>query len=227
MLSGMLRTSLCAIALIAATVGMAVAETAAEVFERASAKAKEVKSCQLKMTTTVDSEQMNMNASGVTVYVREGEKLMMRATMSSTMKMGEMEMKTESLMVSDGTTMWSQSEQFGQVSVTKMAAPTDKDQEKVIRDMINAGESKVLPEEVVDGNSCDVIEVTSPSPMDPTEKATTTLYFTKEHGMMVKMITKATGMTNTISMTDLKFNIPVDKSTFSYTPPEGATINEM
>lgn len=227
MLTRMLRGSVCAMMLMAATVGTVAAETAADLYEKISAKSKQVTSCTMKMTNKLEAEGMSMTSSGTTTYVRNDGKLKMRSEMKGSMKMGEMEMPSDSLTVSDGKTLWAQQSQFGQVMVTKMNAPTEEDQEAEIRNALKTGESKILSAKEVNGHMADGIEITMPNPMDPSASASATFWFTQEHGVMVRMEMKADKMSNVMDVTELKMNEKIDDTMFSYTPPEGAVVNEM
>ena len=223
-----LRFALSCTAALAFLAGAALAESPEELLNRVGAKAKSLKSYEYTMTSTTKSSAMQMESKGTNCCVREGDTVMMRMEMTNTMTIqGMPPQETASVTVSDGKTMWTEMRQGGQTMVMKKAVAKPTDDTAAMKDMLKTGTAKILPSEEISGKKCAVLEITAKPEQEGAPSAVSTYWFAEDCGTMMKMEVKSGDTTTTMLVTELKVDPAIDKSKFSYTPPEGAVVSEM
>lgn len=234
---GMLRVGLVASAIVLLS-GAAFGQTIEEVEEKLIAASAKVKSFTADMNMVVDMTTPDMTmktkTSGTMEFLRDGDKVYTRSEMksSTTMVMSGQETKTDSTMLSimDGEYVYTLTGQMGRKTAMKMKI--DPKQAGVaykgmFKDFGAGGSVKVAPSESVSGEDCYVIEVT-PAQAGP-QSGPSKFYFSKDRGMMVKMVTMdGKGKPfSTMTMSNWKLNPKLDASRFKFTPPAGVQVMDM
>lgn len=169
-------------------------------------------------------------SSGTTEMVKDGTKWKMRSESKGTMvqNFGGQETKTASntLMVSDGETMYTLTESNGVKQAYKMKVPPGQDYagDGWVKTMRATYNLKVLPDEAVDGANCWVLEAT-PKEANAAQ-GVSTFYFTKDTGMMVKSVTKGPDgkVLSTMTSKNIKVNPSIAADRFVFTAPPGVTV---
>jgi outer membrane lipoprotein-sorting protein len=232
---------------------MVHAETLEEVEKKISRLTEKHDSLQLKMKSksdfTLQGASTKTNADSSTAISRQGDKWLFRmdSTISSRIKSPEQpdEMKQDMKVtqVYDGRYMWVLNDVDGNKSAmkTKLSA----DEMKMLMTSENWQELhkhmhvKLAGEEKVEGKSCWAIE-TRPKlskeeqsqaarASDPMAEATTRSYYSKENGVVLKVVTrdKNGDVIQTAETTDVKLNAKVDPELFKFKAPEGVQIADM
>ena len=178
--------------------------------------------------------KMSSDYGGNIEWKRDGEKQMFRTEMkgTTTQSMGgtDNKMEVSVLMISDGSFLYTLSEQMGQKMATKQKPDTAMtgDPKKLFEKIHSDNTIKMLPDEKVDGVSTVVFEVipkdTSASPV-----AKSIMYFAKDTGINIKVVGKDKDgkdvFTNT--STDIKLNTEIASDRFVFKAPEGVQVMDM
>ncbi len=178
--------------------------------------------------------KMSSEYGGNIEWKRDGEKQMFRTEMkgTTTTSMGgtDNKMEVSVLMVSDGSFLYTLSEQMGQKMATKQKPDTAMtgDPKKLFEKIHADNTVKMLPEEKVDGMSVIVFEVT-PKDVAGSPVAKSIMYFAKDTGINVKVVGKDKDgkdvFTNT--STDVKLNTEIAGDRFVFKAPEGVQVMDM
>jgi len=202
----------------------AFAETVDEVFEKLKSAQDSVTSASFTAVTTIEGPMMSVNStSEVSFLKKDGVRLMRAKTTGKTeVKSMNMTQDSNSLMVSDGTMMWSEQENNGQLMVTKMAVPEGMGDELAgLRGSFP--DLSVAGHEEVNGIDCVVLQGAMPGG-DGDMK----FYVAEASGQIVRTQgTSAQMGTMTTDIKDMKLNVELDESMFQYTPPAGAEVMDM
>jgi outer membrane lipoprotein-sorting protein len=188
---------------------------------------------EIEMNLTMPGISMTGEGSGWVKMMREGELIKSRAefTQNMTQKMGDNEQKMQSktTTVSDGKYAYSLSENNGQKMCVKVDATKNQTQEpeEMFKTLREQYVLKVLPDEKMDGVDVYVIEGTN-KPGTPANPMMSKIMIRigKKHGMIVQqqMINNEGKPVQSMRYKDIQFDVPVDKSNFEFTPPEGVQV---
>ena len=227
-----------AVAMFGGIVSSVFAEDLAAVEKMIAEKSKAIKAYSSKMTSNMTVDQpgykMVTISEGTTEMMQKSETVyMMRVETKSKskMEMGEQKNETEttSLVVGDGTYVWSLQDMGGQKMCTKMKQPPQASPDGLEEQKKNM-DFTLLPDEKLDGHDCWVLQGTpkAGSPMAAMAGKMVT-HYRKDCGLPVKLVAfGADGkpmMTTTFS--DLKLDATFEESRFTYSPPAGVECTEQ
>jgi outer membrane lipoprotein-sorting protein len=226
------------LALMIATTAAARGETLEAIEKKLIASAEKVTSMSatqiMKSQFDTGGGKMTNDSNGTFEFVRKSGKLMFRAESKNVSVMNvsgqTMRNETRSLTVGDGQFVWSQTDTGEQKMVTKSKMP------KEASNLISKGyfdnlrrdnDIKVLPDATVDGKSTYVVEV-SPKTKGP-QSTTTTSYYLKDTGILVKSVTSdAAGKPmTTLTYSDIKVNTSIPADRFVFKAPPGVQVMDM
>ena len=235
----MKKASVCA-TVVLSVLAMSVAASAGETLESVEKKIIAVwdkhtsMSATMAMSTNMEQmgQKMSMKGSGQVEMMKTGDKELSRMEMTSKMDMGEgaaaTSIESKSLAIDDGEFTWMLQERMGQKRVIK--AKTGKKQQmggkqmfQTLREMY---ELKLLPDEKIDGRSVYVLEGVPKQPMPQMPIKNVLMYFDKEYGAMVKMVSNNAGgqAVQTMAFTNIKLNPKLDPKRFVFEIPEGVPV---
>jgi len=224
-----LLPGLIALALLAST---ASAETAEEALKRLDQKAKQIATAHFKQQMTTSSQMLDSKTDAEVWAKREADgTYKMRTVSTSDMTFKGIDMppqKTSVLSVNDGQFMWSETDSQGMKSVSKIKAlPESQTGLASMVDQVNQGKGRVLEPEAIDGKQCVVIEYELDE-MGAGMPVTHRMWIAEDTGMMLKSTTKGgyAGDSEMI-LKDIKIGVPIEDSTFTYTPPAGVEVMDM
>lgn len=222
-----IRTGLLAVAILAAVVvaGSASAETPTELLTALNEKAKAATTAETTTTTKMKNAYMETTVVSTSVSKREADgTTKFRTESKSSMKMTGMDQQdTVSLSVSDGKTMWTETDMGGTKQVMKMAVPQGAAGDLTgYLDIVKKEKATVLPDEVIDGANCAVLQI------EQADGNTMTLWLDEANGVARKMVMKGELVGETVTKVDsLKTGVAVDDSKFTYTPPADAQVTDL
>ncbi len=224
----------------------ASAETLEEVEKKIAELTAKHKSAEARMKTKTDlsNEQMSekSESDSTVIYLKKGEKWLMRNDTKSkgVRKIADgPEEKVESriLNVYDGEYSYTliESPEFKQATKQKMVQSQSPFGKEVWEEMRKHFESKLLPDETIDGKSVWVIEsrVKPEADATPEQKAVyknmrTVTHYRKSDGAVVKTVTyEKDKPTVTMTLQDIKYDIEPKPDTFKFVAPEGVTVMDM
>jgi len=129
------------------------------------------------------------------------------------------------LTISNGKMMWIYHKQKNEV--TKLSLPEIKQPEfdygKIVKDMLEKYDVKLVGEEKVSGRDCYVIEL---KPKDEDYFTDQKLWVDKQYWYPLKMEMNYENFSSTIEYRDIEFNVGISDEEFEFKPPEGAKIVE-
>ena len=233
------RFKLATTALLAFAVS-AQAETLQEVQDKIHDIVSKYKSIQFKSKGTSDTSMQgySMKYSSDSTYevMRKGDttvsRIESRAQTVTNIAGQESKMDTKTLMIDDGKDIWSITES-PEKSIMKMKRDASQtsvfDPKASWKVMAQTSDIKLMPDETVDGKACWVIAI---EPKDAAAKAMggkNLAYYDKKTGLSPKSVSigpdgKKTGEFIT---TDIKIDGTISPDRFTYTPPAGATVQDM
>jgi outer membrane lipoprotein-sorting protein len=230
-----------ALALVAALVMPAAADTLDEVKEKVEKAYGTLKSytCKCKMNSNTEGPGYSVKtaADGTLEWARKGDRSQMRTEMTTTIEQsiqgttGKQSIKNASY--GDGKTLWSVTEHDGQTTISKSLDSQARDQSPW-ETFKNAAYSqptlKLLPDEKVDGADCFVVEVTGKvmGADADTPSGRAVVHFRKDCGLAVKFVSFINDkMVSEMVITDLKVNPDIKPERFEYTPPAGAEVQDL
>ena len=208
-------------------------ETFEEVSKKIAAASEKLKSfsAKTKMVTEMKQEGFSMvsTTDGMTEMLRKGDDFLMRTENKGVTetKVGGNTTKQElsMLVISDGSYTYAVSETAGTKSAYKTKIEeSDVDPFKVWR---GQAELKVLADSSVDKHAVWVIEATPKESHGVQGK--TVIYYHKESGQMIKMVTYAPDgkpMT-TMTYSDIKVNEEISPDRFVFKAPPGVEVQDM
>lgn len=203
----------------------AVAETPVDVLKALNEKAKTVTTSETKTTSKTKNAYMESTVVSTTVTKREADGTTKFHTVSeSSMTMQGMEpQKTKSVSVSDGKTMWSETDMAGTKQVMKMKVPPGAAGDLTAYiDQVSKEKATVLPDETVAGVNCAVIQI------DQADGNVQKMWFDEATGILRKVEIKGPLVGESVTTVDeVKTGVTVDDSKFNYTPPAGAQVTDM
>ena len=188
------------------------------------------KSMTAKMTMTL---HMGNHATGAGTFevLNKGGKVLSRMEMKVEMvhKAGDQEMRMEQRITSivDGEYTYMVMDMMGQKTAMKMNIDPEKsaDPKSMFASLRKTTELKLLPDETIDGKKVHVLEAT-PKEVSAVPIAKEIYYFQQEAGILVKLISYgADGKPiQTMSITDVKFDIDIDPQRFVFKAPPGVQV---
>ena len=210
-----------------------------DVLKEISEKTKKLDSFRAKYRMKAQMSQpgysMKSTAEGLTEWLRDGNKYMMRneaQTRSETVTNGQTH-KTESKMLSinDGEFLWTYSETNGQKSAAKNKlrenTTTVDDPFKAMRAYYDFA---LLPEEKLDGHACYVIEAKAKpgSPM-ATVGGKVIGHYRKSDGVCAKSVSydKKGNPSSTTIYTNIEVNGRIDPDRFVFKAPPGVDVQDL
>jgi outer membrane lipoprotein-sorting protein len=179
---------------------------------------------------------MASDVDGTVEWMRKGEAILYRMEIrgTSTQKFGPNESKAEqtSTFVSDGKMFYTFAEQMGQKRFIKQKADNSiiGDIRSVLDTVRVENNFKLAADDKVDGAECSVIEVTPKvPPSDDNPIHTTLIYFRKDNGLNVRVLSRNKAGKDIYDNTilDLITNVPIDASRFVLPPPPGVEITDL
>jgi outer membrane lipoprotein-sorting protein len=191
-------------------------------------------SAKMTMVSEMDmgGQKVSMKAVSTFEYMKEDGKELYRQEMTSEQKFGAGEgTKSAATYVDDGEFLWVLQEQMGNKMVMKQKTGQMQGNaggEKMLKDLHERLNLKLLPDKEVDGADCHVIEGT-PKKAAPMRPAKELYYFGKDHGLLAKMVgMDADGKeTMTLTFSDLEIDPDLDPERFVFEVPEGAQVMDM
>jgi outer membrane lipoprotein-sorting protein len=234
----MLRQA-CVWGLVAAALVSAVpaqADKVDEVQKAIAEKLKEHKSYRFKSITTTNftNPQMKMESRSEMIYAarNEGDKQLSRIESTQQTKTvtggHEQTMQTKSTTIMNGEYIYTLSEVDGQKMATKMKMDPKMAQAGPELNLREDWDTKILPDEKVDGRTAWVIEqrARDPQPMQPVVMTT---YYCKDTGLALKMVGKdkdGNVMYESI-IKDIELDPSLPKDHFEFKPPPGVQVMDM
>jgi outer membrane lipoprotein-sorting protein len=174
---------------------------------------------------------MESKGTGMIELLRKGGKLCMRMELKTTMPQpagGDEKVEQSMLSIMDGEYNWTLSETMGQKMAmkTKPDPRATGDPKALFEELRKDNELKLLPEETVDGKKTFVIEAT---PKDKAAGTKSLLYFDKERGAMLKMVTlSADGKPMwTMTYSDVKYDADISPDRFVFKAPPDVEVQDM
>jgi len=195
------------------------------------------KSMTAKIVTSNHMEMGDMvidgKGDGTLETQREGDKQLIHMELKNAMtrKAGGQETKMDQAMtlIADGEFAYTSSDAMGKPTVvkTKIDAMMTGEPKALLAEFRKQNELKLLPEDSVDGRKVFVIEATPKEKRAaPGAPVKMILNFDQEHGVMVKSaaLTEDGKPVNTMTYSDVKFDVKVDPDRFKFKAPEGVEI---
>lgn len=212
-----------------AVVSAETIEEAAKKIVEASDKTKSF-SAKSKLVTEMKQPGFSMTSTneGTTEMLRKGDVFMVRMEnkgVTQTDAGGNVsKQETSVLMVNDGAFNYTLSDAAGMKSATKMKVEKpEKDPLKVWRDTATL---KLLPDATVEGLSTWVIEAT---PKVAEGQGKSVMYFHKDSGQLVKMVSNGPDgkPVSTMTFTDIKINPDISPDRFVFKAPAGVEVQDL
>ncbi len=179
---------------------------------------------------------MASDVDGTIEWMRKDELFLYRLEISgtSTQKFGPNETKAEqtSTLVSDGKMFYTLAEQMGQKRFIKQKADTSiiGDIRSVLDTVRAENNFKLTADDKVDDADCYVIEVTPKTPpTDDNPIHTTLIYFRKDNGLNVRVLSRNKAGKDVFDNTllKLKTNVSIDASRFVLLPPPDVEVTDL
>lgn len=203
----------------------AVAETPVDVLKALNEKAKSLTTSQTKTTSKTKNAYMESTVVSNTVTKREADGTIKFHTVSesSTTIQGMEPQKSTTLSVSDGKTMWTETDMGGTKQVMKMKVPPGAAGDLTAYiDQVSKEKATVLPDETINGVNCAVIQI------DQADGNVQKMWFEEATGVLRKVEIKGPMVGESVTTVDeVKTGVAVDDSKFSYTPPAGVAVTDM
>lgn len=217
-------------------VGPTVGDTIETAGKAIRESAKKVKSLSAAMRTV--SEMSGEGYKHKTVVegrfemVHKGDKFLTRIESkdSSTTEVGGKPEKREgtTLVVSDGEFTWSYIQANGEKNVYKMKAPAPWDLDP-FEQYGKTHALELLPDEKIDGADVYVVRATPKAAGGQPASGKMTLYYRKDCGFAVKIVTAdaAGEPKSTMTYSDLKLDAEISPDRFVFKAPEGVKVTDM
>lgn len=188
----------------------------------------------MEMDMTSGPMSMKSDGRGKIEGMRKDDKFLARFEMTNKLKMGGENgntMEQSMLMIHDGEFTYSLMEQFGQKMAMKSKESSDISGITTAESFENLHEQyelKTLPDESVNGEDTWVLEgkLKKPNP----SAGDTRLFFSKKHGLLIKMITEkpdSEDAMQTMSLRNIKMNVDLKPERFVFKAPEGVVVRDM
>lgn len=179
---------------------------------------------------------MASDVDGSIEWMRKGDLILYRLELNgtSTQKFGENESKSGqiSTLVSDGKMFYTYAEQLDQKRFIKQKSDDSiKGDIRSVLDTVRADNNfKLAADEKVDGADCYVVEVTAkvpPTDDNPVHK--TLIYFRKDYGLCVRVISKNKDgkIVYDHTLLNLKSGVNIDAARFVLKPPPGVEVTDL
>ncbi|MEO8376477.1 MAG: hypothetical protein ABI579_02310 [Candidatus Sumerlaeota bacterium] len=213
-------------ALLACSVVVVSAETPDEFLDRNEAKVKALKSYESVSEMTMSTPQYQITTSSTTDCKRtpQGVKTL-TVGKTTTSVPNQPRVESEVKMVSDGSTVYTESKSGGKTTIAKSKAPADETGYGTIRDyMKKGGASTVKPAEQINGEACGILEIV----FTVGDQASTYTYWVSDKtGMLMKMEGKSKAYGDmTLTVKSLKTDIDIADTKFAYEPPAGVPVQD-
>ena len=208
-------------------------ETVEDVSKKIAAASAKLKSFTAKSTTVTETRQegfsMVSTTKGTTEMLRKGADFLVRTesqtAMETTIGGNTTKQTTSMLMINDGSYTYTLSETAGMKSAYK--TKMEKSEADPFKAWQANSELKVLPDSTLDGHEVWVIEATPKG--NQTAQGKTVIYYQKDSGQMIKMVTYAPDGKPTMTTTcdDIKINGEVSPDRFVFKAPPGVDVQDM
>jgi chaperone LolA len=202
------------VALLCAAALTSSAQTAQEVMEKARKKYETLADVDLKFSQSVrfPSSRVEQRIEG-TLLMKKGNRYRLETD--------------EMTVVTDGAVLWSYSRATGQVIIDHFSADERGfSPEKILSSTPADVGATLLGKERVGGTSCHVLKMTPAG--EGSFIRTMKLWVSEaDHLTRKAVVTDANGKESTYIITEIRVNIGVPDSRFSFTPPEGAEVVDL
>ena len=213
--------------LAAATAEASLPRELLDKLEKRHAQVRTIHSIATAKTTTRGKSDVKTNRQE-TWLRRSGKKVQSKilTTATGARSADRSEDSAPKMIVSDGTSTWSEFRSKAGVMVIKSASKPN-DPLSTIRESMRRARASVTGRETIAGEQCAVLEIVfkdrSRGSSQPPRKET--YWLTERHGIVVKRVVQVPdGVTKETTITELEVNQPIDDAVFNYTPPEGADV---
>jgi outer membrane lipoprotein-sorting protein len=219
--------------------GLARAEPVAELLAAIDARAAAVTSIRSTTTATVVDQARGYRRESTTVSHQEAEgagaihrsRVELTTTISTTLAGETTTTQSRLLLVADGTFLWTRRDEDGQVSITKDRPLRSRKvpPSAMLAPLRESHVLQALPDAELLGRTCAVIQATPrPAPEQPATAGRLTFWFARDVGVLMRSVTvDAAGVeTSRTEVTQLETGLDIPDERFSYTPPEGLTVDD-
>ena len=225
----LLATLVCSV--LALSSGAFAGDTLESVEKDIIAKWTKLKSLTAKTTMAMSMQGMSMKSQGTVEFLKKGDKELFRMDMTMSQSMGGQTQETSMSTIADGEYVYNVTDMMGQKRAMKQkpdSLPGTVGGQQMFEGLRKNNDLKLLPDETVDGQSVFVIEGT-PKTAGRTPYAKSTMYFTKDAGIMIKMVgvDASGGQVMTMSISDIKRDPKIDPDRFVFKAPEGVQVMDL
>lgn len=192
-----------------------------------------------KVTQTEGTEAQGNTAArhgeGTYEFMRKAGKFLFRMEIESAweVKAGgqDLRVRISTLTVCDGDHVYELSERMGLATALKRKPdPRDGADLKAFLEILRTrNDLKLLDEESVNGRDVFAIQATPKSKLPSRPYQTVVYYFSKDHGVLLKQEKrdKDGKPLETMSFSDLKFDVKIDPKRFEFKAPEGVVVQDL
>lgn len=134
--------------------------------------------------------------------------------------------RPENVTVIDGSAVWTFLPKHNQVQISDYNQEKDEfpSPHNIFRQYSDKRKAVLLGEETVEGAPCDVLSLETSDP----QAVKVTVWIDKKLMFPVKALEETTsGNTATHILRDIKLNVKLDNSVFTFKPPEGASVVDL